>query len=125
MARRPASLALRLTVFIGSVITVLLLAFGWLIERSIDRHFVQQDVDELNAVIESVSQLLSEPERAAGDEALQRHLASAVSGHHNVQIRLTDSDENLLYATPHSNLKRLAGLTPSADRIDIDSVHTW
>lgn len=125
MARRPASLALRLTVSIGSVITVLLLAFGWLIERSIDRHFVQQDVDELNAVIESVSQLLSEPERAAGDEALQRHLASAVSGHHNVQIRLTDSDENLLYATPHSNLKRLAGLTPSADRIDIDSVHTW
>ncbi|WP_367188303.1 hypothetical protein, partial [Castellaniella sp.] len=34
MNRRPASLAVRLTVSIGVVITVVLLAFGWIVERS-------------------------------------------------------------------------------------------
>ncbi|TAM00182.1 MAG: two-component sensor histidine kinase, partial [Pusillimonas sp.] len=59
MARRPASLVLRLTVSIGLVIIVVLLSFGWVVERSINAHFVQQDVDELNAVVHSVEQSLS------------------------------------------------------------------
>ncbi len=51
MTHRPASLALRLTLSIGAVITVVLLTFGWVVERSISDHFAQQDVDELNAVL--------------------------------------------------------------------------
>ncbi len=51
MKRRPTSLVVRLTVSIGMVITVVLLTFGWMIERSINDHFIQQDVDELNAVV--------------------------------------------------------------------------
>ncbi len=125
MAHRPASLALRLTVSIGSVITVVLLAFGWIIERSIDTHFVQQDVDELNAVIQAVSQSLSEPQLGATSEDLKRRLASAVSGHHNAQFRISDSSENVIYATPNSDLDGFAWLAPTADVINIDSVKIW
>lgn len=125
MANRPASLALRLTVSIGSVITVVLLAFGWIIERSIDTHFVQQDVDELNAVIQAVSQSLSEPQLVVTSEDLKRRLASAVSGHHNAQFRISDSNENVIYATPNSDLDSFAWLAPSTEAIDIDSVKIW
>ncbi|EHR40661.1 hypothetical protein [Alishewanella jeotgali] len=59
MKRRPPSLVVRLTVSIGAVITAVLLTFGWMMERSINNHFVQQDVDELNSVVQALQYLLA------------------------------------------------------------------
>lgn len=125
MTRRPASLALRLTLSIGAVITIVLLTFGWIVERSIDTHFVQQDVDELNAVVQAVAQSLSEPLSGATPADLKRRLAGAVSGHHNAQFRLSDVNDTLLYATSSSNLDGFARLVPTVDTINIDSVRIW
>ena len=88
------SLALRLTVSIGAVITLILLSLGWIVERSIDIHFVQQDVDELNAVLQAVAQVLDEPSLAAESQEFNRRLAGAVAGHHNAQFQLTDNHGN-------------------------------
>lgn len=125
MAHRPASLALRLTVSIGAVITVVLLTFGWVVERSINTHFVQQDVDELNAVVQAVAQSLSEPVVGERNDVLKRRLASAVSGHHNAQFRISDFNGNVIYATPNSDLDSFARLAPSRDAINLDSVKIW
>jgi len=125
VTRRPASLALRLTVSIGAVMTVVLLTFGWMVERSINSHFVQQDVDELNAVVQSLTQSLAEQPASQAPDALKRRLAAAVSGHHNAQFRVSDSDGNVIYATSNSNLDSFARLAPSVDTIDIDSVRIW
>ncbi len=125
MARRPASLALRLTVSIGAVITVVLLTFGWMVQRSINSHFVQQDVDELNAVVQSLTQSLSEPPATHEPDALKRRLAAAISGHRNAQFRVSDSHGSVIYATPNSDLDGFARLTPSTGMITIDSVKIW
>ena len=122
MTRRPLSLALRLTVSIGAVITVVLLAFGWMVERSIDRHFVQQDVDELNAVVQAVTQALAGHQ---SHENLQQRLAGAVSGHHNAQFRLSDAKQQLIYATPGSELDDFSRWAPAADRVEMDAVKAW
>ncbi|NLW03647.1 MAG: two-component sensor histidine kinase, partial [Pseudomonadaceae bacterium] len=90
MARKPASLALHLTVTIGAVITCVLFAFGWVVERSINSHFIQQDVDELNAVIQAVAEVLRKAPPNEFDDELSQRLAGAVSGHHNAQFRLLD-----------------------------------
>jgi two-component system heavy metal sensor histidine kinase CusS len=119
------SLALRLIVSIGAVITVVLLTFGWMVERSINSHFVQQDVDELNAVVQSLAQSLAEQSASQTPDGLKRQLAAAVSGHHNAQFRVADSNGNVIYATPNSNLGRFSRLTPPVDTIDIDSVRIW
>ncbi len=125
MARRPASLALRLTVSIGAVITVVLLAFGWMVERSINSHFIQQDVDELNAVVQSLTQSLSEPLASQEPDALTRRLAAAISGHHNAQFRVSDTHGKVIYATPNSELDGFTRLAPSTGTITIDSVKIW
>lgn len=125
MARRPASLALRLTVSIGAVITIVLLTFGWIIERSINTHFVQWDVDELNAVVQSVSQSLSEQQPDETNETLNRRLASAVSGHHNAQFLLSELDGTVIYATPDSDLDRFMRSASVVNKIDTDSVSIW
>ncbi|TCT07070.1 Cu(+)/Ag(+) sensor histidine kinase [Paralcaligenes ureilyticus] len=125
MARRPASLALRLTVSIGVVITVVLLSFGWVVERSINTHFAQQDVDELNAVVQSVEQSLSGRPNGIDLAALKLRLASAVSGHHAAQFRISDAEGNVLYATPGSDLDSFARLASPVNKVDIDSVRIW
>ncbi|WP_228255787.1 Cu(+)/Ag(+) sensor histidine kinase [Pollutimonas thiosulfatoxidans] len=125
MARRPVSLALRLTISIGAVITVVLLTFGWMVERSINSHFVQQDVDELNAVVQSLAKSLSGPPASQEPNALRQQLAAAISGHHNAQFRISDLTGNVIYATPNSNLDGFARLAPITDTIDLDSVKIW
>lgn len=125
MAHRPASLALRLTVSIGAVITVVLLTFGWVIERSINTHFVQQDVDELNAVVQAVAQSLSVSIVGERNDVLKRRLASAVSGHHNAQFRISDFNGNVIYATPNSDLDSFARLARATRTVNIDSVKIW
>ncbi|NYT62796.1 Cu(+)/Ag(+) sensor histidine kinase [Alcaligenaceae bacterium] len=125
MARRPASLALRLTVSIGAVITVVLLTFGWMVERSINRHFVQQDVDELNAVVQLLKRSLSEPPAIQEQDELKRRLAATVSGHHDAEFRVLDIHGNVIFATPNSDLDGFSQLVPSTGTISVDSVSTW
>src|SRR3546814_8700755 len=78
MERRPASLAVRLTVSIGAVITAVLLAFGWIVERSIDNHFIQQDVDELNAVAQALQHALATLPATIAPTELSERFANAV-----------------------------------------------
>lgn len=124
MARRPVSLALRLTVSIGAVIIVVLLSFGWAVEQSINTHFVQQDIDELNAVVQSLDRSLADADH--GDPAaLQHRLAGAISGHHNAQFRITGVDGRLIYASPGSDPEMFAPAAPPVGKIDTDTVTVW
>ncbi len=125
MKRRPASLAVRLIVSIGAVITVVLLGFGFVVERSINNHFIQQDVDELNAVVKALKHtVVTLPANIAPAE-LGLRFSLAVSGHHNVQYRIAFDTGTLIYATPGSGLDRFAELARPVDKINIDTVGIW
>ncbi|MCC2597817.1 heavy metal sensor histidine kinase [Allopusillimonas soli] len=125
MKRRPASLAVRLTVSIGAVITVVLLTFGWIVERSINNHFIQQDVDELNAVVQALKHTLATLPPDIASAELNQRFANAVSGHHNAQYRISSDSGALIYATPGSNLDRFARIAQPVEKITIDTVGIW
>jgi len=125
MERRPASLAVRLTVSIGAVITIVLLTFGWIVERSINNHFIQQDVDELNAVVQALMHTLATLPTNAAPAELSERFANAVSGHHNAEYRISSHDDALIYATPGSNLDRFATIAQPVEKITIDTVGIW
>lgn len=125
MKRRPASLAVRLTVSIGAVITVVLLTFGWIVERSINKHFIQQDVDELNAVVQALKHTLDTLPPDVAPAELNQRLANAVSGHHNAQYRISSDSGTQIYTTPGSNLDRFAQIAQPVDKITIDTVGIW
>lgn len=125
MGRRPASLAVRLTVSIGAVITVVLLTFGWIIERSINNHFIQQDVDELNAVVQALTHTLATLPAHMAPADLSERFANAVSGHHNAEYRISSDDGVQIYATPGSNLDRFARIAQPVEKITIDTVGLW
>jgi len=125
MERRPASLAVRLTVSIGAVITVVLLTFGWIVERSINNHFIQQDVDELNAVVQALTHTLATLPTNIAPAELSERFANAISGHHNAEYRISSEDGAQIYATPGSNLDRFARIAQPVEKITVDTVGIW
>ncbi|OWT65588.1 Cu(+)/Ag(+) sensor histidine kinase [Candidimonas nitroreducens] len=125
MRRRPASLAIRLTVSIGAAIVIVLLTFGWIVERSINNHFVQQDVDELNAVVQALEQTLATLPPETAPTELRQRFAHAVSGHHNAQFQIISSTGSLIYASPGSNLGRFSRLAQPVKNITVDNVGIW
>lgn len=125
MKRRPASLAIRLTVSIGAVIVSVLLAFGWIVERSINDHFIQQDVDELNAVVQALKHTISTLPPGTEPDQLHQLLANAVSGHHNAQYRITSDTGGLVYATPGFFFEQFERIGRPVSEITINTVSTW
>ena len=125
MRRRPTSLVVRLTVSIGMVITVVLLTFGWVIERSINDHFVRQDVDELNAVARAIQHILATLPPDITSEELDRRLANAVSHHRNAYYRMYTKTDIQIYATPGADLSRFSRIAHPVDKISMETVGTW
>lgn len=105
--------------------TVVLLSFGWIVERSINNHFIQQDVDELNAVVQALKHTLATLPPDIAPAELNQRFANAVSGHHNAQYRISSDSGAQIYATRGSNLDRFAQIALPVDKITIDTLSIW
>lgn len=121
----PPSLALRLTLSIGAGITALLLCFGWLVERSINAHFVEQDIHELNAARTSIEATLRQLGGETVTGALKTHFDAALSGHHNAEFLVADSDDRVLYRSPEANLEAALDQLDPVQSINQQTVSSW
>lgn len=122
---RPASLALRVTMFVGIATTLVFFAFGWIVVRSLEQHFAQQDAEEFRLVVESIQQTLQSRPAGADDAALGRLLASPLVGHQDIFFRVTDAAGKSLYASHGPDLARLAAAVNPVPRIDPDFFQVW
>ncbi|MBZ0091918.1 MAG: Cu(+)/Ag(+) sensor histidine kinase [Sulfuricellaceae bacterium] len=122
--RRPASLALRVTVFIGIATTLIFLVFGWIVERSIEHHFAEQDADELRVVVAAIRHALLEGPSERDEASLQKRLAGAVSGHHGVFFSVADASGKQVYASPGPDLSEISKLAP-VSHVDANALFVW
>ena len=117
-ARQPISLALRVTVLVGLSTTLLLLAFAWGVERSIELHFARMDLDSLASTWRGVAAAL-----ALRDPAQRQHrLRDAVGDRHDLVLRVRDADGRLLFASPGPTLPAAgahAGRAPELDALQL------
>ncbi len=115
---RPVSLTLRLTLLFGAVATMVLLTFGWIIERSIKEHFVVQDTRELKEVVQVVEQSLSTLPPSHDLEQTKQRLDAMLAGQHSAILLILDTKGQRLYATPGPDLAlvlKVNGLPLSVD----------
>ena len=122
--RRPTSLALRLTVSIAIAITLVFWALGWVIQHSIEQHFMLQDMEELEVVAHSVERVLAILPTAAPAQDISRRLAGAVNGHHGMYYLVADGTGRTVFATPGPKMEALAR-TSAASGVDADKLHVW
>lgn len=77
-SRRPFSLALRLTFFISLSTILAFIAFTWFMLHSVENHFAEQDVSDLQQISTTLSRILQSPadpdEKSKQNKGIDRQL---------------------------------------------------
>ena len=120
---RPLSLTARVMLFVGLAIGVSLLMIGHLVHSAVERHFVEQDADELAVIARAVARRLH---GADHDSArLKDMLSRAVSGHHGVYFQVWDQTGDLVYGPRGAEWSQpINGFAPVAT-IEADNLQRW
>ncbi|MBL4571545.1 MAG: Cu(+)/Ag(+) sensor histidine kinase [Gammaproteobacteria bacterium] len=122
---RPASLAARVTVFVGISTTLSLIVLGFIVQRSIEAHFLQQDVGELQVVADAVHGTYAASDSNVTNMEMQLMLENAVSGHHAIYFLVADPSGAIVYATPGADLSAIAQSPGRVEQINTETVSSW
>ncbi len=105
--KRPLSLTLRLTLLFGTAITIGLLVFGWVVERSIEHHFKAQDIGELKVVTRAVEHAIATTAAETGLAGISQRFDDILVGHHNASLYITDARGRPVYVSRGADLAKL------------------
>lgn len=92
---RPLSLTFRLTLFISITAIAAFLVFSWITIHSVEKHFEELDINELQQVSTSLSQLLNHndlPEKVRIEKMI-----NAISQHDNISVYLENESGQILF----------------------------
>ena len=119
--RRPLSLNSRVMLFVAMAIGFSLLMIGYPVLNEVERHFAEQDADELVVITRAVEDALQSAKDQ--DSAPEGALARAVSGHHGVYFQVWDDAGRLVYSLQgrwtFATSKRLFSCEPYSGRQDL------
>jgi len=120
---RPTSLTLRLTLLFSAVATVVLLAFGWIIERSIEEHFVLGDTQELKVIGQAVERSLSTLQSNHDLTRVKQRFDDILVGHHGPLLYISDASGKPLYSSPGPDLSLIP--LPSPNQLSQGDIQQW
>lgn len=122
-SRRPLSLISRVMAFVSLAIGLSLLMIGHLVQNAVERHFAEQDAEELVVITQAVERAL----RDAGSDTtrLTETLSRAVSGHHGVYFQVWDEDDRLIYGLQGADLSWPANTLAPVTAIHAGNLHSW
>ncbi len=125
LARRPTSLAVRVTLLVGLATTTMFLLAAWGFERSIERHFAQMDLVELRYTWQSLRAALKPISPASNSVSEQRKLAASFVGSHHICVLVLDASGHRIYDTTPPALATLTRGIPAAAHLDLDTLDVW
>lgn len=102
--KRPTSLTLRLTFLFSAVAAVVLLTFGWVIERSLGEHFAREDGKEIKVIAQTVKRTLSTLQPNHDLTHIKQRFSDMLVGHHDALLLITDAAGQRLYSSPGLDL---------------------
>ena len=126
MTRGRKSITFRMTLLFAAISTLVLLALGLLVARTVEQHFVEQDMSLLTGKLRLAGNLLEKVQTPADLDALVPQLDDSLVGHHGLALLVRDPGGRTLFTTssaafPPSMLRRDAiksPLEPQVWRLD-------
>lgn len=109
--------------FVAFAISLSLFTIGHLVQSAVERHFAEQDADELKVITQAVKAALQKASSDGLDPA--ETLASAVSGHHGVYFQVWDQQNRLVYGPSDLEATQQLALHAPKSRIEVDSLYSW
>lgn len=126
---RPASLSLRVTTFVGIATTLCLIIVGLIIQQSIERHFAEQDAEELQVVADAVQSSLSNYFSAVDidrdDGTLDEVLLTTLSGYPGIYLTVVQRNGSTLFSMPGPDLSELVAATTVVEEINSTTLFMW
>lgn len=96
--RRP-SITLRLTILFASTSAAVLVVVGLLIGSSVNSHFEEMDISELNGKFELITHAIRMTRSSRDLDSLPQRLADALVGHHALSVTVRDSAGRHIYVS--------------------------
>ncbi len=110
--RGPLSLTARVLLFVALALGVSLLISASLLLSAVERHFREQDLEELSVALDAIARSVAE---TGGTGDVRSALSGAISGHHGVYFRVEDPSGRPLYRSSGPDLAGVAGLFAAVD----------
>ncbi len=107
-ARRPPSLALRVTLLFGIAAAIVFPVFGWIIDRSIETHFSLEDINELKVIAQAVQKALSSVRSEDDLQIIEGRFNDILIGHHSASLYIATHDGRTIYASSGPDLSPVA-----------------
>jgi len=123
MKRQPTSLTTRLTLLFSAVATVVLLAFGWVIEQAIEEHFGQEDTKELKVIVQAVQRSLSTLHSHQDMTQLKQRFDDILVGHHSALLHIRNAPGQTLYSSPGPDFSLMP--LPNPEQFSKGVVQQW
>ncbi len=96
---RKTSISVRLTVLFALTSTVVLLLLGLLIGETVEKHFVEQDMDLLSGKVHLATHLIEKVHSRSDFDALPAQMADSLVGHHGLAVVVLDAKGNTVFAS--------------------------
>ncbi len=115
--RRP-SITLRLTLLFALASAAVLIALGSFLKYAVERHFEQQDMQELSGKLELTRHALGRVRSQADLDELPQHLDDALVGHHGLSVSVVTASKEIIFVssgTHYPQLPAVAGARPAGD----------
>lgn len=93
------SITWRITLLFSLVATAVLLALGLMVNASVERHFVAQDLDQLRGKLQLVSHVLAQIDSAEKVAELPSRLQDALVGHRDIALQVSDTHGQTLFSS--------------------------
>jgi two-component system heavy metal sensor histidine kinase CusS len=103
LTARP-SITWRLTLLFVAASSAVLLALGFVIASSVEKHFEQQDMEVLTGKMELTRHALETLQSPGDLGPLTQQLDSALVGHHGLDVIVFGSNQERLFATPDASI---------------------
>ncbi|MEH3377229.1 copper/silver sensor histidine kinase SilS, partial [Enterobacter kobei] len=110
-SRRPFSLALRLTFFISLSTILAFIAFTWFMLHSVENHFAEQDVSDLQQISTTLNRILQSP--VDPDEKKVSKIKESIASYRNVALLLLNPRGEVLFSSAQG-----AALRPAVNSAD-------
>lgn len=115
------SITARLALYFGGASTAVLLAIGYLVGVSVERHFLELDHNDLLGKLELVRHVLSKVHTPADIDALPERMSDALTGHESLSVSITGPGGKTLFTTagagfPAQLIEDAPGWEPSGHR---------
>ena len=105
---RPLSLTLRLTLFFSIAAAIVFPLFGWIIDRSMQHYFDEEDAVELEMITHVAREILFEFQPANDVNGGEQRFDAIPSGHRDAFLYILSRDGSMLFASPGPDLSVLA-----------------